>query len=369
MTFDGNLSMVTYLLTVIGTTLPAAGIAGLVYRMGRLFELPRLWRTVLAATVVFGGGVISYATVLNEHVIAAMLVMSAAACLVHIAISRRRLGAGVWLLVAGFCAALAVTIDLTAGIFLVLLTAVIFSLPWPKTTRLGGLVLYLFGAMPPIFLHCLLVLPITGDWKPGFLHPEMASVHIVAHPTTDNAGDWDEEPGGLWSAVGDNIARAGATLFGNHGLLSHFPAAILAVIGISLVMHRHWPSSTKTLAAASLIAPIVVIGFISYGDRSTDEAGYANRWFILFLPMLLLWIGAWLRRPHRPLSWTMAGVLVGFSMIVSLIGATGPLPRTPFTGYTPADALDRLLSNDNPRKRTAPTTRKVTGRVGSRQGR
>ena len=29
--------------------------------------------------------------------------------------------------------------------------------------------------------------------------------------------------------------------------------------------------------------------------------------------------------------------------IVSLIGATGPMPRDGFAGYTPSDALDRAL--------------------------
>jgi hypothetical protein len=358
-TFSGNPAMVAYLLTVIGTTLPAAGIAGLVYRMGRLFELPRIWRTVLAATVVFGGGIVAYATVLNEHVIAAMGVMSAAACLVHIAISRRRLGAGVWLLVAGFCAATAATMDLSAGLFLVLLIAVIFALPWPLTTRAGGLVLYLFGAMPPIFLHCLLVLPITGDWKPGILHPELATTRIV-QPATDHIGDWDDEPGGFWSAVADNTARWGGTLFGSHGLLSHFPAVLLAALGVSMVMHRHWPSSTKTLAAASAIAPFVVIGALSLGAPSLLEAGYANRWFIVSLPMLMLWIGVWLRRPHRPLNWTLAGVLVAFGTLVTLIGATGPLPRTPFTGYTAADAMDRFLNPNDPPKPDQTATQKLT---------
>src|SRR5918998_432817 len=54
-------------------TIPAACAAGLVYRMGRLFDLRRPWRAALAAAAVLATGLISYATVLNPHVPAATL--------------------------------------------------------------------------------------------------------------------------------------------------------------------------------------------------------------------------------------------------------------------------------------------------------
>jgi hypothetical protein len=33
--------------------------------------------------------------------------------------------------------------------------------------------LYLTGASPPIVLHAVLTLPVTGDLRPGFLHTEL----------------------------------------------------------------------------------------------------------------------------------------------------------------------------------------------------
>jgi hypothetical protein len=68
LTFRRDAPTVTYLLTLLGVALPAACAAGLVYRMGRLFELNRPRRALLAAAAVFATGLFSYATVLNAHV-------------------------------------------------------------------------------------------------------------------------------------------------------------------------------------------------------------------------------------------------------------------------------------------------------------
>lgn len=346
-TFDDSLAMVSYLLTVLGTTLPAAAIAGLVYRMGRLFELPRIWRTVLATVVVMGGGIVTYATVLNEHVPAAALVMASAACLVHIAIGRKRMSAAVWLVMAGFCATLAMTIDTVAGVFVPLLAGVVLTLPWRPHMRAGGLLLYALGCVPPILLHVALTVPVTGDWRPGILHPEMA-FRVVPDSYVATGDDFDEDltDSGYWAIFGRNVGRVGATLLGDHGLLSHFPALLLGMAGVAMVMHRHWPSSTKMLAASSAGAALVVVLIYALSHPRWSDAAFAVRWFVVLLPMLMFWTGAWLRKPHRPLGWAIAGILVTFSIAVSLIGATGPLPRNGFDGYTAADALDRLYRSD-----------------------
>src|SRR6185503_13638263 len=79
LTFENNPALVAYLLTLIGATIPVAMAAGLIYRMGRLFELPRRRRALLAAAVAFGSGLVSYGVVLNAHAPAAALILGAAA--------------------------------------------------------------------------------------------------------------------------------------------------------------------------------------------------------------------------------------------------------------------------------------------------
>ncbi|CAA9392569.1 MAG: hypothetical protein AVDCRST_MAG64-1258, partial [uncultured Phycisphaerae bacterium] len=107
----------TYLLTVLGVTLPVALSSGLIYRMGRVFELRRPWRATLGLVAVLASGMVSYATVLNPHAPAAALVLSAAACLIHVSLTNKRLHGSVWLSLAGLCAALAAAIDPPAVVF------------------------------------------------------------------------------------------------------------------------------------------------------------------------------------------------------------------------------------------------------------
>jgi hypothetical protein len=365
-----NSVFVPYMLTLLGVTLPVAGAAGLVYRMGRIFELRRQWRTALAAAVVFGTGLISYAVVLNAHVPAAVLVLAAAGCLVHIMSSENPSRGGAWLVLAGFCAALAATIDLSASIFLILLMVVIPAIRLPMALRIGGIILFLFGATPPILLHASLTVPLTGDLLPGGMHPELA-IHrrmlmddpaidaspdgIDGYHTSDLADDPDANPPPptTWQKITHCIASFAWTLVGEHGLLVHFPVVILGVAGMFAVMHRHWPLTTKILAADSAIAAMIgLIGF-STSRYGAATAAFGNRWLLVFLPFLFFWAGAWLRRPHRASAWAIAGLLLAFSVLVSLIGATDPMPVGGYSKYTAVSALRDLVNTPPPEVHTA----------------
>jgi len=353
---------VPYLLTLLGVTLPAAGAAGLVYRMGRIFELRRELRAGLAAAVVFGTGLISYSVVLNSLVPAAVLVLAAAGCLIHLAASETPSRGGGWLILAGFCAALAGTIDLSAVIFLPLLAIVVPALRLRLALRIGGVILYLLGAAPPILLHATLTSNLTGNLLPGSFHPELAVRHL--HPFPDDAeapaealsqasdnpesADIGEEadrpvPAGAWQNFWRGVGRITVALLGEHGLLVHFPVVVLGFAGMFAVMHRHWPTTTKILAADSAIAALLALLVVALSRYGLATAEFGNQWLIVFLPMLFFWSGAWLRRPHHPAIWTTAALMLIFSVLVSLIGATDPMPPGGYDRYTPLAAFRNLF--------------------------
>lgn len=359
--------LVPYLLTLIAVTLPTGGIAGLIYRMARIFELHRKWRAALAAAVVFGTGLISYSVVLNPHVPAAFLVVASVGCLIHVSASRKPQRGGAWLILSGFCAALAATIDLAAAIFLLPLLLCILTMRVRPLFRAGGIVFYLLGAAPPLLVHAAIMMHITGNLLPGSMHPELTAQYApgysiaegmdplseaAAQDSSDNLTD-DEETSGLFQNVWRFTSRILSSLLGEHGLLVHFPVVVVGFAGMFAVMHRHWPASTKVLAGISAIAILGGILVFALSQQLSATAGFGNRWLIVFLPILLFWAGAWLRNKHHAGAWLTVGLLLAFSVAVSLIGATDPMPRSGYDRYTVVGAMHNLFYPISPINPTA----------------
>ena len=383
--FDTNPNWVMYLLTLAGTTLPVAFAGGLVYRMGRLFELLRPWRAGLALAVVLGSGFISYATVLNAHAPAAALVLASAASLIHVTITNRRVHGSIWLAVSGACAALAAALEPAAVLFVLLFGAVVLALRWTALQRIAGLLVYLLAAGVPVLLHVALVQRTTGNvWQGSGLGRERPAADFgqgddaAATATATGAGAVggvagvsvrfpefeyeDVEPASTWDPLWEGLARVAAAFFGRHGVLSHFPVVLMGVVGVTMVMHRHWPTTTKVLASATLVGGGVII--VMYALRAIDwrQAMFGTRWFVVFMPLTVFWAGVWLRRRHRTSSWVIAGLLLGFSVTVSLLGATGSLPKDGFPVYTAAGAARNLVRPARPAPDANPSAVAGAGR-------
>ncbi|MEA2711232.1 MAG: hypothetical protein QOF78_3833 [Phycisphaerales bacterium] len=360
LTFEKNPALVAYLLTMLGATIPVAMAAGLIYRMGRMFELSRKRRALLAAAVAFGSGLVSYGVVLNAHAPAAALVLAAAACIVHVAISRRPGVTSGWLAIAGLSAALAATIDPAAVVFLALFAMAIPAMRWRWPMRVGGIVLYALGVAPALLLHGALVKPITGEflppaWRQQFItRPTAADAQLAAavispsSAATDESDDLLARRASWWTILGDNLARLCAALLGDHGILSHFPVVLLGLFGVAAVMHRHWPTTTKFLAGGTVAGAIAIIVSRCVVTPIGPGSMFGPQAFVVFLPLTLFWAGAWMRRRHHPIKWTLAGCLLLFSIAVTLIGATDPCPRDGYGRYTAAEAVARLINPPPP---------------------
>jgi hypothetical protein len=328
-------AMVSYLLTLLCATIPAAATPGLIYRMGRIFQLPRPARFGLSLGVVLCSGLISYATVLNPYAPSAFLVLASAACLIHSAVVPRRSRAAIAL--AGFFAATAAVIDLSAVPFLILLPLALLTMRESALWRAGAILFFVLGTFPPLLLHRVL----SADLPREPPMAQMTSANASAAPDTDD--DQEEEQPSVFLVTGLGIGRVLEALLGSHGLLSHFPAFVLAGLGIGTLMHRHWPGVIKALALLSLCGAAVVIGWVAATGPGNPMLMYANRYYIPFSPLLLFWAGAWLRREHRPATWCAAGILIAVSGAVGLIGAINPCPPNGFNQYTPVAVIQGML--------------------------
>jgi len=346
--FKDRPGLVEYLLTMIAVTIPVAAAAGMVYRMGRLFELRRPWRAGLALAVVMGSGMLSYATVLNPYAPAAALVLGAAAILVQVSLVRSPLRSGGYLTAAGFFAALAAAIYPAAAVFTILFAAVIVVMGWRWSLRIGGVLMYCIGIIPPLILHMTLSGPITGDWRLGLSSLASPSAHAGPNAKTSTEPDDDSLSGPPTAAqmVGVFLNRLTGAFFGSHGLLSHFPILIFGIIGVASVMHRHWPATTKMLAVVTTAGALIIIMRYVWLPIDWRWAMFGCRWFVVFLPLVLFWSGAWLRKKHHPATWATAAVLLTFSVVVSVLGATDPMPHGGYDRYTVVGAVRNLIKGN-----------------------
>ncbi|HEY7117336.1 MAG TPA: hypothetical protein VH475_12160, partial [Tepidisphaeraceae bacterium] len=129
-------------------------------------------------------------------------------------------------------------------------------------------------------------------------------------------------------------------------LLSHFPVIVIGILGLSLVLRRHWPASTKIMAGVTLAGAVMIVTASIVLRVDWTAAMFGPRWFIVFLPLTLFWAGAWLRKPHRAITWAVAAALLVFSTAVSILGATAPFVRAPVGQYTVVAALKHITNGD-----------------------
>jgi hypothetical protein len=348
-------ALVTYLLTLVAVTMPAAAVPGLIYRVARVFELKRPWRSGLALAIALSSGLITYATVLNPHAPAAFCVMASVAALVHVSVAPRPQRTGASLMVAGLLAATAAVIDVSALPFLLLLPVAILAFRWSRSLKVGGVLLFAFGALPPLLLHVVLTTDLVAGRpslpetvKPLLDADRPAAVAAATPMEKSLIAPWEEGENwgteeSVFAGAGRAIGRVMEALMGEHGLLSHFPVFVLAFAGIGAVVHRHWPAALKAMAVVSAVGAGIVIVFCAVTGPSSPGLMYATRFFVPFSPLLLFWSAAWVRKSHHPATWVAAGVLVAFSAAVGIVGAMNPYPPGGYSGYTPVAAIETMV--------------------------
>ena len=353
--YSDNLIFVQYLMVLIGSAIPAAMSVGMVYRLARVFELRRSMRVVVGLAAIMGGGLISYAVVLSPHTLAAYLLLIAVTLISHLAVTAhpyREVGLA---LVAGMMAAVAVAIDPPAATVAVLLCLVLLAMRWSRSFRVGAVILYVAGAVPVVAVQLLLMHAAGGAVvaSPRVMQVfEPASVTAVMNPTarelmSDAADDTDGAPTRIevaWNYVAGGIGRILEGLLGEHGLLSHFPVLIIGVLGSMLVLHRNWTATTKMLAVVPLGATLLLVIIYAWSEHGVARS-YGAPWYVCVSPIVLLWGGAWIRRPHRPQSWVLAGAVLAFSVAVGVVGMSNPEPQGGYRGYTFAQASMNLFAD------------------------
>ena len=330
--------LIAYLLTFFGTTVPVALGGGIIYRMGRLFELSRPKRALLALLVTFGGGWISYATVLNPHAPAAAAVVGASACMLYLAAAKRSAQMLPIMLLSGLLAATAAALSPWTLPLVLPLPLVLFAMSIPVRQKVIGFALLTLGAMPIAWVHAAWSIDAFGSLvAPG----SMATLNSVVAPTSG-------PPGGPADTVMDRATSLAGELFnitlGNHGFLTHFPLMIVGIAGLIIVLRKHWPMHAKMLAAITLVGMTTIIMLVASRRQGIGGWMFGVQWFVVFLPLLAFFAGAVLRRDMSTRTGWAVTAAAALSVIVSLAGAGWPLPTNdPYASNTAVGAIERWL--------------------------
>src|SRR5262249_32743797 len=151
----------------------------------------------------------------------------------------------------------------------------ILSMRWSLNLRIAGLLLYVLGTLPPLLLHAVLIVPVTGDIRPAAWHAELAATQH----------EWDDETARpLWDMIGAQIDRPTGGLLGSPAILPHSPSMIIGTIGVFVAIRRHWPPTVKALA---IVASVSAIFALLLGAGPASEEMFGPRWFISIGPFLL----------------------------------------------------------------------------------
>ncbi|HEY0010116.1 MAG TPA: hypothetical protein VGB55_15435 [Tepidisphaeraceae bacterium] len=347
-TFSSNALLLEYLLILFAAAVPTAFACGLLYRMSRIFELPRPWRVGLAVACVLATGWISYAVVLLPTAAATAGVVAALACLIHASGLKSPVRVAIWLAFAGLCGAGAVALEPAAMGVLLLSPLVVMGMTHSLRLRFLGLILLAAGAAIPLLTAASINRSLTGDAFPPSWHDASFEALIVPALPPISGDDLEPLTPSAWAAVGRGMNRLIVFTVGSHGVLSHFPVLLLGLAGASAVLHRHWPRPVKWLAGGCVgVLLALLISGMAVPIRAAD-LDFAAPKLIIVSPPLLIWAGAWLRKRHGPIVWIIAALAVAISTLISLLGAIVPTPPGGYTGYTAAEATDRWLHPEEP---------------------
>lgn len=334
----GTYRILTWLLVGLPMLAGLAALGRLLRRFGAS-DGEAAW---LLAAAAFGTLALPYSLVLNQHGLAAGLVLLAAEA--------------VWLrraALAGLLLALATTVDLTAVFFAM---AFVVPLVWRPSASaddpasssgfdFGALLPYTLAALPVLALHFGVNQAIVGDFKPLGLHTEAFEYPLSPFVLMNLTGGGDTGPtGSAW-------AYARGALIGQSGLFSLSPILLLA-LWMGVTSWRKAPSARPLLAGVVLGALGIVVFYLT-ASRNFGGSSFGMRWFSVFAPLLLLLpapgLGAAERTAGRARFPALVfAVLLVWSTLAASLGAAQPWAKFHWRFEDSPEGMVALPSDPRP---------------------
>lgn len=254
----------------------------------------RTWAPALVAlAVAVGTHAAAYATVFNNHVIAAACVC---ACF-WLALRLHDRPAKADFVLFGLCAGVGAATDVPTAIFPACLGL------WLARTRLRELIVFAVpAALLPLVIQTIALVAATGSPLPVQLH-----------------GDWYLYESSYWRNPGGVDALADPKgwylfhiTFGRVGVFSLFPITLLGVAGVWMAF-RSGDSAARGIAAVGLIASAVLLLYYAWTTNNYGGEAFGFRWSIAIAPVMLI-LAAPAAARMRAWQWGIAALLLAASV-------------------------------------------------------
>ena len=255
-------------------------------------------RITVMAMASFGTFLTTFAVVLNNHLIAAACVMVAFYAAVNVWIDGKRETR--WVLIASLFSALAMAIDLPAGLLLgVLGLGFLYTLP--RATLLVGVpvVVAVVGvAVGTNYMAHRTVLPPYAyrtagqDWQAGnwYVYDYQVGSRVIS-----SYWNTDAETMVSRSKIDRGEANRSEYIFhsliGHHGLFSLTPMWLLSLAGMMAMLVRRVTPSLRSLGTVILLVSLgCLIFYFSLAEEGRNYGGMTSgpRWFFWLIPLWLV---------------------------------------------------------------------------------
>ena len=262
-----------------------------------------------------------YLTTLNNHVVAACMVMFAAYAFLRIWYDGRR--GAIWFLAAGFCGASGAALELPAASVLAAILVLLLFKNARKT---------LMVALPAALL--VIGAALLTNW----MGTGQRMIEPVYSHFGEQGGPYDF-PGSYWMANEYNPNGPSGMdalnelkplylfnlLLGHHGFFLLTPIMFIALLGIV----RHWvredDRGQPMFACLVLMISMVVVGFYTFRTNNYGGGAQGPRWLFWLIPLWLLMLPSGVELLKR--SWIGKGVCF-LLLLVSLYTVVGAMPRS-----------------------------------------
>ncbi len=258
----------------------------------------------LAFAAAAGTQAAVYATVFNNHVIAAAAV--SASFLFALRLHEREAwgDAAAFGLSAGLCA----TMDIPTAIYPALLGL------WLARTRLRVLMVFAAPAAALLIaIQTAALLAATGSPLPVQMH-----------------GDWYLYESSYWRNPGGVDALAdpkGHYLFhitlGRVGLFSLFPVTLLGLAGL-VAARRNGDVRSRAITAIGAAASAILLVYYALTTNNYGGEAFGFRWSIAVAPVMLVMAAPAMARVRRPWQWCLIFAMLAVSVFSAMQGAQHP---------------------------------------------